>query len=144
MKDGENGEKSLEAEERVEIDSGPTKVNVPNDDCGEKHEGNDEPVATDAAETADTDAMQSDGPSCSTDQSKSSAPPTRSVKNVQNWKKIIRLGPSLADKLSSEQLFKSPLPAYVPCVPPGTSQRLVEYLTDKDVDQLCCPGCKDR
>jgi hypothetical protein len=68
----------------------------------------------------------------------------RVVKPVQNWRKVLRLPSSTNERLDSAQIFQSPLPAYVPHVPHGTSQRLIEYLTDKDVDMLCCPGCKDR
>ena len=66
------------------------------------------------------------------------------VKPVQNWKKAIRLPTSLEHRLASDQIFRTVLPTYVPCVPKGTSQRLVEYLTPTDLEQLCCPGCKDR
>ena len=69
---------------------------------------------------------------------------TATVKPVQNWKKAIRLPTSLEHRLASDQLFRTVLPTYVPCVPKGTSQRLVEYLTPSDLEQLCCPGCKDR
>ena len=66
------------------------------------------------------------------------------VKPVQNWKKVIRLPTSLEHRLASDQIFRTILPTYFPCVPKGTSQRLVEYLTPTDLEQLCCPGCKDR
>ena len=69
------------------------------------------------------------------------------VKPVQNWKKVIRLPASLEDRLASDQVFRALMPTYVPCVPKGTSQRLVEHLTratPTDLEQLCCPGCKDR
>jgi hypothetical protein len=66
------------------------------------------------------------------------------VKPVQNWKKVIRLPSSMQDRLSADQIFKNPLPTYVPCIPRGTSQRLINYLTEADLEQLCCPGCKDR
>ena len=66
------------------------------------------------------------------------------VKPVQNWKKVIRLPTSLEQRLASDQIFRAVLPTYVPRVPRGTSQRLVEYLTPTDLEQLCCPGCKDR
>ncbi len=76
---------------------------------------------------------------------------------------------SFGDKLDSEQVIKvlpaptrcvafsfvsfrffiqifpsSVLSTYIPCVPPGTSQRLIEHLTETDVDLLVCPGCRDR
>ena len=66
------------------------------------------------------------------------------MKPVQNWKKAIRLPTSLEHRLASDQIFRTTLPTYVPCVPKGTSQRLVEYLTPTDLEQLSCPGCKDR
>ena len=66
------------------------------------------------------------------------------VKPVQNWKKVIRLPTSLEQRLASDQIFRAVLPTYVPRVPRGTSQRLVDYLTPADLEQLCCPGCKDR
>ena len=69
------------------------------------------------------------------------------VKPVQNWKKAIRLPASLEGRLASDQVFRALMPTYVPCVPKGTSRRLVEYLTrvtPTDLEQLCCPGCKDR
>ncbi len=70
----------------------------------------------------------------------------RALKPVQNWRKAIRLPPSgVPDRSEADQVFPpSVLPAYIPCVPPGTSQRLIEYLTEADVELLCCPGCKDR
>ena len=47
------------------------------------------------------------------------------------------------------QIFKNALSPYYPCIPPNTSERLIEHLETnaKDkwmLEQLCCPGCKDR
>ncbi len=82
------------------------------------------------------------------DKADSGPPPAsrKAFKPVQNWRKTIRLPlAGVGDRLDAEQVFPpSVLPAYIPCVPPGTSQRLIDYLTDTDVDLLCCPGCKDR
>ncbi|TRY69472.1 hypothetical protein TCAL_03255 [Tigriopus californicus] len=66
------------------------------------------------------------------------------VKPIQNWRKVIKFPQSTQERQIHEQLFKSPLPTYIPCVPKGTSQRLIATLSAKDVEQLCCPGCKDR
>lgn len=66
------------------------------------------------------------------------------VKPIQNWRKVIKLPLSNQERQIHEQLFKNPLPTYIPCVPKGTSQRLIATLSAKDVEQLCCPGCKDR
>ena len=48
-----------------------------------------------------------------------------------------------------KQIFKDALSPYYPCIPPNTSERLIEHLetNPKDkwmLEQLCCPGCKDR
>ena len=68
-------------------------------------------------------------------------------KPIQNWHKILRLPNQyveLGAKWTETQVFRNVLPPYVPCVPPNTSQRLIEALTEREVDQLSCPGCKDR
>ena len=67
-----------------------------------------------------------------------------SAKQVANWKKVLRLPTSMDDRLTSSQIFKPVAPSYGPCVPPGTSKRLIEHLTPRDLEQLACPGCKDR
>ncbi len=69
-------------------------------------------------------------------------------KPIQNWQKVLRPpNPTNAEPLSkwvSDQVYKNALEPYVPCVPKNTSQRLIESLTDKELEQLSCPGCKDR
>ncbi len=66
-------------------------------------------------------------------------------KPVQNWRKTIRLPATvIPGRLDAEQIFPSALPAYIPCVPYGTSQRLIDHLKETDVELVCCPGCKDR
>jgi hypothetical protein len=66
---------------------------------------------------------------------------------ISDWRKVFKYPPNYSDlstKLVEQQVFKNPLPPYVPCVPKNTSQGLIDYLTDRDVEQLSCPGCKDR
>ena len=47
------------------------------------------------------------------------------------------------------QIYRNALPPYHPCIPPNTSEKLIESL-EKDpknqwmLEQLSCPGCKDR
>ena len=65
------------------------------------------------------------------------------VKVVQNWRKVIRV-PGFDDRLTTSQIFKPALPTYIPCVPRNTSQRLIDTLSDEDLDQIVCPGCRDR
>lgn len=68
----------------------------------------------------------------------------KTMKPVQNWRKVLRLPPSLHHRLDQAQVFQGVLPTYVPHVPKGTSQRLIDHLTQGEVDLLCCPGCRDR
>jgi hypothetical protein len=73
--------------------------------------------------------------------------PMSSFKPISDWKKVLKYPQNYSDlstKLIEKQLFKNPLPPYVPCVPRNTSKRLIENLTEKELEQLCCPGCKDR
>ena len=66
-------------------------------------------------------------------------------KPIQNWHKIVKI--SSDDPLSRstvEQIFKNTIAPYVPHIPPGTSDRCIEALTEAELEQLSCPGCKDR
>lgn len=66
-------------------------------------------------------------------------------KPIQNWHKIMKLSSSQPLSQSTvDQVFCNVIAPYVPCVPRNTSQRLIDALTEKELEQLCCPGCKDR
>ena len=79
------------------------------------------------------------------------APPSNSsssqkvFKPIGNWHKIMKMSTErpLAKSLV-DQIFKNVLEPYVPCVPKNTSQRLIDALTERELEQLMCPGCKDR
>ena len=52
-------------------------------------------------------------------------------------------------RVMDTQIYKNALSPYYPCIPPNTSERLIESLeTDPKnkwmLEQLGCPGCKDR
>ena len=66
-------------------------------------------------------------------------------KPIGNWHKIMKISTErpLAKSLV-DQIFKNVLEPYVPCVPKNTSQRLIDALTERELEQLMCPGCKDR
>ena len=66
-------------------------------------------------------------------------------KPISNWHKLMKISAErpLAKSLV-DQIFKNVLEPYVPCVPKNTSQRLIEALTERELEQLMCPGCKDR
>ena len=76
-------------------------------------------------------------------------PPSNSsqkvFKPISNWHKIMKISTErpLAKSLV-DQIFKNVLEPYVPCVPKNTSQRLIDALTERELEQLHCPGCKDR
>ena len=68
-------------------------------------------------------------------------------KPISDWKKVLKFPANYSDlstKVIEQQIYKNPLPPYVPCVPKNTSQNLIENLSEKEVEQLGCPGCKDR
>ena len=90
-----------------------------------------------------------DAPGDETQRSESTAAPVPSntFKPISDWKKVLKFPPNyseLSTKLIDQQIFKNALPPYAPCVPRNTSQRLIDNLTEKELEQLCCPGCKDR
>jgi hypothetical protein len=71
--------------------------------------------------------------------------PTKVFKPIQNWHKVIKLPSNQPlSKWTEDQIFRNATKSYVPCVPKNTSQRLIAALTDKELEQLSCPGCKDR
>ena len=74
------------------------------------------------------------------------APPAApAFKPIQNWHKIMKVSSDKPlSKSMVDQVFKNVLTPYVPCVPKNTSKRLIEALSDSELEQLCCPGCKDR
>ena len=55
----------------------------------------------------------------------------------------------LMNRSLETQIYRNALPPYYPCIPPNTSEKLIESL-EKDpknqwmLEQLSCPGCKDR
>ncbi len=83
-----------------------------------------------------------------TQRSESAAPaPSNTFKPISDWKKVLKFPPNyseLSTKLIDQQIFKNALSPYAPCVPRNTTKRLIENLTEKELEQLCCPGCKDR
>ena len=53
-------------------------------------------------------------------------------KPIQNWHKVLRMPTNYGDfgsKLTENQIYKNALPPYVPCVPPNTSQRVIDSLS---------------
>ena len=74
-----------------------------------------------------------------------SAPAAPAFKPIQNWHKIMKVSSEKPlSKSMVDQIFKNVLTPYVPCVPKNTSERLINALSDSELEQLCCPGCKDR
>ena len=61
-------------------------------------------------------------------------------KPVSDWKKLLKMPSNftpLSTKQLDQQIFQNPLQPYAPCVPRNTSKRLIEHLTDKDLEQVC-------
>ena len=61
-------------------------------------------------------------------------------KPVSDWKKLLKMPSNftpLSTKHLDQQIFQNPLQPYAPCVPRNTSKRLIEHLTDKDLEQVC-------
>lgn len=74
-------------------------------------------------------------------------PAAGTFKPVSDWKKVLKFPQNYSDlstKALEQQVFRNPLPPYAPCVPRNTSQNLINNLSDRDLEQLNCPGCKDR
>ena len=60
-------------------------------------------------------------------------------KPVSDWKKLLKMPSNftpLSTKHLDQQIFQNPLQPYAPCVPRNTSKRLIEHLTDKDLEQV--------
>ena len=71
--------------------------------------------------------------------------PEKVFKPIGNWHKILKINADKPlSKVTVDQVFKNVLPSYAPRVPRNTSQRCIDSLTSTDLEQLHCPGCKDR
>ena len=69
----------------------------------------------------------------------------RVFKPIQNWHKILKISSEHPlNKSTVDGIFKNVTNPYVPTVPQNTSQRCIDALSSKDLEQLNCPGCKDR